>query len=91
MSARPQVFIIVREQPGCTSHATIRASYKPWKALASCTNTSGPKHAAETVARKAGYPNHTVEKVPDCLWNEVAGDYLTARRCHAIVSIYRLS
>lgn len=73
-----------------TSRATIRSGNKPWAVLATCTNTSGPLHAAEAVARKAGFTGYRVELVPTGQWNEATNGYIAARRTHAIEHIYRL-
>lgn len=84
-------FIVVRAAHN-TNHATFRAATKPWAAWATCTNTSGPLHAAKTAARKAGYEGFTIELVPKTRedWAAATNGYLSARTVSAITHIYRL-
>lgn len=95
MNTTPAHFIAVRSQPGCTYHATIRASQKPWTVCATCTNTSGPLFAAEAAARKFGFRGYRVELVPHDQWNDATNGWLSSKRPgftpSAITHIYRLA
>lgn len=87
-------FIAIREAPGDTCHATLRQNTLPWKALATCTCTSGPLHAALAVARKAGYIGYRVETVSKDQWSDATNGYLNSSRRGftptAIAHIYRI-
>lgn len=80
--------IIIREQPGCTAHATLRAAAPPWKVKAKCSCSAGVHAAARAVAKKAGYPEAKPMLVPPCHWNEATNGYTSTRRLSAITEVF---
>lgn len=80
--------ILIREEPGCNAHATLRHAFAPWKVIAKCSCTAGTHQAARAVAKKAGYPDAKPMVVPPCDWNEATNGYTSARRLSAITEVF---